>query len=225
MVWDSQTKKLMRLILPISNLSTSIFSIKVFVINAMRKTILLYLLIFGLSINGQAQKKTIQKRIENTENKKGSNSVAINLNTKSQIKSDCDYDAFIKLPRITNIDRKSLQIDKISLFGTSFSSIKNNELAKGKILYKSVMGRLETFFWIVPDHATYEILVSYNGKGEQVDAIRIGSIGNYSGDRGFASLNGNKIVYGSSCGDCEDDVEVSYTSYELNKDFKFKEIK
>jgi hypothetical protein len=100
---------------------------------------------------------------------------------------------YTKLKRITAEERKSLQIDQIRLEDVDMNKYLNKQIAKGKTIYKSVEGRMETFLVIVEDNATYEYLISYDALGNYVDCITFGQHILYAGDLQTGHIEGNKI--------------------------------
>lgn len=97
----------------------------------------------------------------------------INQTTGVITSHNVGYEKFYKNRRITQSEREQLKIDYIN------KSLPNNELVKGKLIYKGDNGRLETFLHVVEDHNTLEMLVSYNSKGDYISHIIIGELGVY----------------------------------------------
>lgn len=145
--------------------------------------------------------------------------------TKGMFQSlDTNYDAYYKQPRMTANDRAKYKINTIR--HTDFpEQLPNNQLAKGKSIYKCNKGSLETFLVVVTDQVTSEYLVSYDKAGKVIDCICIGVISAYGGDRGYAEISGNKVtVYSSYPTEDENDSGESVTDYRINPDLRFVKL-
>lgn len=138
---------------------------------------------------------------------------------------DIRYDAFYKRTRMTATDRKKYQIDKVKHEFIS-STIPNNQLAKGKLIYQGNEGRIETFLYIIQDNVTYEFLVSYDKAGNYLDCICLGSLSAYGGDTGYAEISGNKIITHSYYPPEEGEEELEYlVEYKVKPNLHFSKLK
>lgn len=134
---------------------------------------------------------------------------------------DTKYDAFYKQSRMTATDRTYYRIDNIKHPNLP-KPCPNNQLAKGKSIYKCDDGRIETFLVIIPDNLTDEYLVSYDKVGNVIDCICIGNISAYGGDRGYANISADKVtVYSSYPSEGEDDGGEKIEEYKIGNNLKF----
>lgn len=133
---------------------------------------------------------------------------------------DTAYDAYDKRPRMTAADRAKYKIDQIK--DVDLQKQPNNQLSKGKLIYKCNKGTLETFLLIVIDQITNEYLASYDQQGNLIDCIRIGVVSAYGGDRGYADISGDKITaYSWYPTEDENESGDSKIEYRVGENLKF----
>ena len=144
---------------------------------------------------------------------------AINIpKTSSVIQLGDNYNAHEGKPKMTENEKRLLEIDKVSC-------IKNKEyLVKGATILKNSTGSIQSVLSIVDDHATFEYLISYNSKGNFIDCVEIGQILYYAGDRASSTIEGDKIFRKSAWSEPDESGTV-YTNYQITPQLTFKEIK
>lgn len=137
---------------------------------------------------------------------------------------DVNCDAYYKRPRMVAADRARYKVNNIKIpdFPTQ---IQNNQLSKGKLIYKCDKGSIETFLFIVVDQVTIEYMVSYNKVGNVIDCIPIGTISAYGGDRGYADIVGDKVtVYSYYPAEGDDEDGNSVDEYRVTPNLKFVKL-
>lgn len=156
--------------------------------------------------SGQSEKNLVQTTYPSS----------VNISTTTGVinSHDVEYSKFYRNKRITQSEREQLKIDNIN------NKFLNNELVKGKVIYRNNDGRLETFLHVVEDFNTSEILVSYNCNGDYISHITIGEIGVYSGNRSYTKIGGNTLSICSYIPEDEYDSEM-ITQYIITSDLYF----
>lgn len=127
------------------------------------------------------------------ENVQMQKSAGLNISKTTGIMSLKDaFNQHDKRKRITAAERTALKISSIRNpdFDTKWT---NSQLAKGKQVYSGSEGSLQTLLFIENEQASEEYLISYDKQGNYVDAITIGTIRAYGGDRGEATIEGNQV--------------------------------
>lgn len=144
--------------------------------------------------------------------------------TKSVMSIDDGYDKYYKGTALTTAQKTALKLNNIQKKYLKDSP--GCKFYKGKVFYQGVNGKMESVIVVIPDHATQEILISYDAKGNYKDSAEIAGIMNYAGDRWESFVQGNKIqthftwpVFEGEEGDGE-----SFGYHEITSDLRFVKL-
>ena len=127
------------------------------------------------------------------------------------------YNEHYERKRITAAERRELEINGIE----EVKNHPNQEIAKGKEIYKGEEGRIVTFLVIQEDYATFEFLVSYAPDGKLVDCIRVGTNMAYSSDEEVAIIEGNRVKCLSRWGEPGESSEGIAQIYTITDELHF----
>ena len=117
--------------------------------------------------------------------------------------------------RITPAERRTLKIDDISQYLSI--ALPTEQISSGIVIYQGSNGTIRTILNIMPDHAVFEYLVSYNEDNEVIACMEIGEIMYYAGDKMYTSFGGNKFtIHYNCCG-----IETVHTVYRITPGLEF----
>ena len=124
-----------------------------------------------------------------------------------------------KLKRMTNTERKEMGMDAMDKY--EIKSYRNQQLAKGKEIFKNEKGRLATFLVIQEDYIIIEFLASYDTNGQVIDYIPIAQKFEYRSDEENSTIEGNTITIRCSWGEMDEWGEGVCQVFTITDDLHF----